>query len=727
MERPAFKPHYLVLPIDEEGVVLLSERRRILLRGRLVAHLAPLLDGTRTMEAIVLALRDEATRAEIIAAVESLARKGHLHDQPSIPWRESAYWTIQDTDAPPRSAEVHVEVAGDLDRGMFVNLLEQDGLRVSGEATFTIVFADDYLRSTLRDINGVMLAAKRPWMLVKPIGVELWIGPLFRPDETACWECLATRLRENREVESFAAARSSVRSEIIVSRAATPASLATAAHLAVTQAARFIATGSALTLTNAVATMDLLTLSSRSHAVVRRPQCEACGTRDTSLSRAGLPIHPGSPSATDPETTVARLRHLISPITGVVSSLEDAGALVGPGAHVTFAGHNFARQASSSVDALRASLRSQSSGKGTSVAQARASGLCEALERASGVFEEWEPRRRARYSEVRDVAVHPHSLLLFSDRQYDARDDRDDRELPRRVPVRFDEDRAVDWTAAWSLTDSSARMLPTAYCYYRYPVDAGHTFCHADSNGCAAGNTIEEAILQGFFEVVERDAVAIWWYNRARRPAVDIAAFDDPYLTAHADMLRALDREMWVLDLTSDFAVPTMAAISRRLEGPEEILLGFGAHWNPRIATLRAVTELNQMIAWTKSAHGRGIDALPDSPTLRWLRGATIAENPYLAPARIVAPRAPDRDLWSDDIGANVRRSVEEVKRRGREMIVLDQTRPDIGLPVAKVIIPGMRHFWARFGAGRLYDVPVALGWTERAVEEQLNPVELVL
>ena len=40
-------------------------------------------------------------------------------------------------------------------------------------------------------------------------------------------------------------------------------------------------------------------------------------------------------------------------------------------------------------------------------------------------------------------------------------------------------------------------------------------------------------------------------------------------------------------------------------------------------------------------------------------------------------------------------------------MLVLNQTRPDIGLPVVKVIIPGLRHFWSRFGAGRLYDVPV--------------------
>ena len=60
----------------------------------------------------------------------------------------------------------------------------------------------------------------------------------------------------------------------------------------------------------------------------------------------------------------------------------------------------------------------------------------------------------------------------------------------------------------------------------------------------------------------------------------------------------------------------------------------------------------------------------------------------------------------------------------GLEILVLDQTRPDIGLPVVKVTVPGLRHFWPRFGPGRLYDVPVELGLIpQRLSEAQLNPV----
>ena len=69
-----------------------------------------------------------------------------------------------------------------------------------------------------------------------------------------------------------------------------------------------------------------------------------------------------------------------------------------------------------------------------------------------------------------------------------------------------------------------------------------------------------------------------------------------------------------------------------------------------------------------------------------------------------------------------LRQCVERLHARGLHTLVLDQTRPDVGLPVARVVVPGLRHFWARFGPGRLYDVPVALGWRAAPLlEEQLN------
>ena len=111
-----------------------------------------------------------------------------------------------------------------------------------------------------------------------------------------------------------------------------------------------------------------------------------------------------------------------------------------------------------------------------------------------------------------------------------------------------------------------------------------------------AATPSKRAILQGFFELIERDNVAIWWYNRLRRPALDLDSFDEPFIHELRKQYQALDRDLWVLDLTADLPIPTFAAISRVNSGPvEHLIRGFGAHIDPRVAVMRALTEARSM------------------------------------------------------------------------------------------------------------------------------------
>ena len=57
--------------------------------------------------------------------------------------------------------------------------------------------------------------------------------------------------------------------------------------------------------------------------------------------------------------------------------------------------------------------------------------------------------------------------------------------------------------------------------------------------------------------------MALWWYNRLPRPGVDLSALSQPYLRAMIDCYDALDRRLELVDLTTDFRVPVIAAISR--------------------------------------------------------------------------------------------------------------------------------------------------------------------
>ncbi|MDE0178031.1 MAG: YcaO-like family protein, partial [Gammaproteobacteria bacterium] len=124
-----------------------------------------------------------------------------------------------------------------------------------------------------------------------------------------------------------------------------------------------------------------------------------------------------------------------------------------------------------------------------------------------------------------------------------------------------------------------------------------------------------------------------------------------------------------------------------------------------------------------------GRPMIDDPMALWWWRTARLADCSWLAPA--VDEPLKDASHYPAIESTDTREDVEYcrglVEAKGMEFLVLDQTRPDVGMPVVRVIVPGMRHFWARFAPGRLYDVPVGMGLREYAVAEaDLNPAPVI-
>jgi ribosomal protein S12 methylthiotransferase accessory factor len=279
----------------------------------------------------------------------------------------------------------------------------------------------------------------------------------------------------------------------------------------------------------------------------------------------------------------------------------------------------------------------------------------------------------------------------------------------------------------WSLSHERVRWVPTQFCYFNYGGEPDHEFYLAESNGCASGSTLEEAILQGFLELVERDSCALWWYNRVRRPAIDLASFDDPFFRRSEAYLRTQGRTLYALDLTSDLGIPVVIAMSHDAAGGR-IVSGLGAHLNAHVAASRAVAELNQLaVLGTAKPEAAGVE---DDPMLaRWMREATIDNQPYLEPVPGSTLTVADYpSLEADDLLGDIKQCLVTLHRCGLEMLVLDTTRAEVGFPTVRVTVPGLRHFWARFGPGRLYDVPVALGWLAKPLDEtELNPIPFFL
>jgi ribosomal protein S12 methylthiotransferase accessory factor len=154
-------------------------------------------------------------------------------------------------------------------------------------------------------------------------------------------------------------------------------------------------------------------------------------------------------------------------------------------------------------------------------------------------------------------------------------------------------------------------------------------------------------------------------------------------------------------------------------EGKENIEFGSGAHFDTRIALLRALTELNQFLSIGLMGGAKSDKSMLDATTpLR------LAEQPFLTPAERPTAQLDSVVKFSGfDTREYVMACVNVAKRAGLDFLVLDQTRPDIEVPVVRVIVPGLRHFYRRYAPGRLYDVPIKLGLRDRPVpESELNP-----
>lgn len=743
---PRFKSSIEATVDPEEGLYLFSENGHVCLTGQIYSDLAPLLNGEHLVEDIFERLCRHHVSTDILAALDLLKRHGFLAEETSaMPQSQQAFWELAGTSPTKASARlantsVGVTGMGQVDVGDMRMLLERNGLCVADQGDVTIVATDGYLRPELAKWNRQAIAQQTPWILVKPGGLQSWLGPAIIPNKTACWECLAHRLRWHQRVETHIGQRAGRMGAPMVPQAGTDAASISTLAEAAAEVTRWIGAGGPSTLANRVISTDRLTMDRQDHILTRRPQCPTCGNEVKTRTSPKPALQPrpktsgrdGGHRASRANDVLAMLDRHVSPITGLVGTVKPgirSGPTDGAGwITPTFsADHNFSDMHDTRFF-LREGLRRRSGGKGRSPEQARISAIAESLERYSGVFDGSETRQLACFDDLKESAILPNDCLGYSNWQYANRATLNRKEHKAHwVAEPFDPKARIEWTPLWSLSQQAVRYLPTSMCYFGYQ-GPDPIFGRADSNGCAAGATLEEAILQGLLELIERDAVAIWWYNRLIRRGIDLESFGDPYAAELAAHYRQLHRNLDVIDVTSDIGIPTFAAISGRTDKPEEdIIYGFGCHLDPHVALSRALTEVNQSLEAVPKLGGSDGEQtyLGGSDAIAWWQTVRLAEAKYLKadPQRARATANQFKNRASNDVLEDIQTCVSLLKSHGIEVLVLDQTRPDVNFSVVRVVAPGLRHFWARFGPGRLYNVPVKQGWLQDPTPEaDLNP-----
>lgn len=724
-----FAPNFTAYVLSPNAVCLYSEDRKFFLHGELYCAVATAIgkNGKAAPE-IVRQLSKRFPADKIEEAIKRLAERRYIVTGASraLTGAVAGYWASlgllpEVAEQNLRNWPVQVESIDVKGARELTAALSKLGVRIAKRSPkLMITLVNDYLDRRLAEMNRDRVTDRTPWLLVQPSGVFPLVGPVFKPGESACWTCLFDRMIRNREIKGFldrgpahAVAVSPLVNDIVGQ---------TAVHFAAVEITKAIASGFRTSLRDHIASFDLTGALIAKHYVARRPQCPTCGSKKLqNPRRAATPIEiaegrklimtSGGYRTVTSRSTVARFSKHVSPLTGVVTRLERIEVDLPMNTNF-FAQHNFSAPAWS-VDQLRSGLSGGSFGKGSTAEQGEASALMEAIERYSGIFQGDEIRTERRFTDFAPGdAVLPNDVQLFSETQFQNRNiQQSDHSHP--VPEPLNPSTGIEWSPVWSLRDKRFKYFPTGLLYFFYGP------FHTDSNGCAAGNTLEEAIVQGFLELVERDAYAIWWYNRLQRAQVDLKQFDDSYVRDLQTQFAEAGRRLWVLDITSDLSIPTYVAIMHWMQdGHENIEFGSGAHFDRRIALLRSLTELTQFMAIGMMGGASG-----DKPTLDGVTPLRLEDYPFLIPSdNPIVPPAPGLKVH-DNTRDQVNACVEIATHAGYDFLVLDQTRPDVEVPVVRVLVPGLRHFYRRFAPGRLYDVPVRLGLLDRPrLESELTP-----
>jgi ribosomal protein S12 methylthiotransferase accessory factor len=322
-------------------------------------------------------------------------------------------------------------------------------------------------------------------------------------------------------------------------------------------------------------------------------------------------------------------------------------------------------------------------GKGLDAASARVSALMEAVERVSA--EECP-------GELRHASLE--ALLAAGVPAVDPRDFDlpDDSTFSPAVPIR--------WTRGWELLDGREVWLPVDLVI---SPPAEGVLSQVDSNGLASGSTSLEAIVHALCELIERDAAGQQlfraMFSEPEEPAppprgVDLGTLPDsvgPLL----ERLERADLSLVVADLTTELGVACFKAtlVDTAHPGPEgpapHLFLGYGAAPHAEVAVRRAITEAVQARAGLIQAARDSHNLIPGgSHAGAWRAGLRELEPSARHPFASVPT------FESDELLDDLRHLLGRLRQAGcPRVIAVELTRPELGIPVVRVRVPGLTPF----------------------------------
>ena len=250
------------------------------------------------------------------------------------------------------------------------------------------------------------------------------------------------------------------------------------------------------------------------------------------------------------------------------------------------------------------------------------------------------------------------------------------------------------WLSARRWPSQAEVLVPAALCLASTHAIAAPVV--PSSLGCGAGPTARHALRHGLFEVIERDAVALWWLGG--EPARALAPEADDAARAYLGSLRGSQRgrETRLLDISTDTGVPCCVALSGDGDG-RALAFGFAARWSFDAACAAAIREMCQMELGLRliamKRRQRGPEGLNDADRLFLARAFSIGLDDITVSGR--SDRWPVREVTHDAIAA-------ALAALGCSVLVADLSRTDLAISAVRVLVPGLQPYPSPLVTARL-------------------------
>ena len=317
-------------------------------------------------------------------------------------------------------------------------------------------------------------------------------------------------------------------------------------------------------------------------------------------------------------------------------------------------------------DATRFTGTKKQMGKGATPEQSEASALMELMERFSFFsFIHGFQFPTFRYRELDDYAISVHDLKKSV---YDTL-------TPLELCRQFLDDLPLRWVKAWNISLGREEWVPIDWFY-----------AINEYNGPAGGNTLEEAILQGMCEVVERHVGSIISNDSLATPEIDLDSLRDPAAIELVNKFLSKGIKLFLRDFSLDTGIPTVGALAydpSTFPEKSEIVFTAGTASNPEKSLCRALTEIAQLAGDFQSRTSY-------RPTLP--KYASLEEAAYMMEdnGKVSIRDLPNHD--DNNIRVEIQRCAAALSKIGLQTLVVNVTHPQLQIPAVYTIIPGA-HF----------------------------------